>query len=621
MALTPPSNPQKLRIAMTFDSQLFDFGWAYNCNLARIALLDALVKRHPTLSVSSTVAILLDNWSEDCHPQFNAWLEAGVDLIISTPGQQLCLSKLALAWPNTTFVVAAGSADGPPNYANVWVRFYQPSYLAGYTAGLLSKTKKVCVATPMPIAVSMLDAAGFSRGVYAADPRVQIHIFCTGRLRYPLLEVWIVNQSYALGCDVVFVQSLAIDGVIRAQELGLMTVGFFSDARLTVGENVVTSVMVNMAPSYLRVTEAMLNGTFAAQAQRADWWMGWDQGSIDLAAFSFLVPKGVQDRVLAQVPLLNHIFCGRVCTKTRCICNSSSCCLTDAQLYTLDSQQDFVHYHGTMQLPGLACRAGQLATWHLDTFTMACSDCPAGTYAYNMDQISECRPCPSTTSSPAGATACTPCPPGTYGDQPGQGQCRPCPPGSHALTAASLQCDVCLSGVASSDRTQCEAASLAWLAGVGGGVGGGLVLLTVLLVGLAKRCGKRSHRAAPRDASQPFCVLFTDIQGSTSLWATIPDIMAGALDAHHRLIRTLVARHQCYEVKTIGDSFMCVAKGPAPALRFALAVQEEFARYDWGTDRIDRAYGEMGPCLSQSPGCWNGLRIRIGIHFGHGNIK
>eukprot|EP00667_Euglena_gracilis_P008309 EG_transcript_8416 len=72
---------------------------------------------------------------------------------------------------------------------------------------------------------------------------------------------------------------------------------------------------------------------------------------------------------------------------------------------------------------------------------------------------------------------------------------------------------------------------------------------------------------------------------------------------------------------TIGDSFMCVAKGPAPALRFALAVQEEFARYDWGTDRIDRAYGEMGPCLSQSPGCWNGLRIRIGIHFGHGNIK
>eukprot|EP00667_Euglena_gracilis_P002849 EG_transcript_2857 len=77
--------------------------------------------------------------------------------------------------------------------------------------------------------------------------------------------------------------------------------------------------------------------------------------------------------------------------------------------------------------------------------------------------------------------------------------------------------------------------------------------------------GQRNNRSAPKDPSQPFCVLFTDIQSSTTLWASIPDVMAGALDTHHRLIRRLIARHQCYEVKTIGDSFMCATKSPAQA--------------------------------------------------------
>eukprot|EP00667_Euglena_gracilis_P009754 EG_transcript_9912 len=97
--------------------------------------------------------------------------------------------------------------------------------------------------------------------------------------------------------------------------------------------------------------------------------------------------------------------------------------------------------------------------------------------------------------------------------------------------------------------------------------------------------------------------------------------MAGALDTHHRLIRRLIARHQCYEVKTIGDSFMCATKSPAQALRFSLAVQEEFAGQKWGTDRIDLAYAEMVLKDASGPGCWNGLRVRIGIHYGLGDIK
>eukprot|EP00667_Euglena_gracilis_P000933 EG_transcript_933 len=152
------------------------------------------------------------------------------------------------------------------------------------------------------------------------------------------------------------------------------------------------------------------------------------------------------------------------------------------------------------------------------------------------------------------------------------------------------------------------------------GVSLGTVALAALLW-LATQRGQRNNRAAPKDASHPFCIVFTDIQSSTSLWATIPDVMAGALDVHHSLIRKLISKHQCYEVKTIGDSFMCATKNPAQALRFALALQQDFVEHDWGTTRIDQVYAAMVAEETPAPGCWNGLRVRVGIHFGLGDIK
>ena len=63
------------------------------------------------------------------------------------------------------------------------------------------------------------------------------------------------------------------------------------------------------------------------------------------------------------------------------------------------------------------------------------------------------------------------------------------------------------------------------------------------------------------------CILFTDIQASTVLWAQVPDHMAAALDTHHDTIRRLIATHKAYEVKTIGDCFMIavqVTASPPP---------------------------------------------------------
>eukprot|EP00667_Euglena_gracilis_P000310 EG_transcript_310 len=150
------------------------------------------------------------------------------------------------------------------------------------------------------------------------------------------------------------------------------------------------------------------------------------------------------------------------------------------------------------------------------------------------------------------------------------------------------------------------------------------VALLVLLYWLGRR-GRKNHGNAPKDPAKPFCIVFTDIQSSTHLWATAPEVMAVALNVHHLLIRKHIIAQSCYEVKTIGDSFMCAVEAPIQALRFALAIQTELFTHVWD-EAIDDIYnlqleseGNWGT-KDGTQGPWNGLRVRVGIHYGNGNV-
>ncbi|PHR97532.1 MAG: hypothetical protein COA68_12395 [Oceanobacter sp.] len=163
--------------------------------------------------------------------------------------------------------------------------------------------------------------------------------------------------------------------------------------------------------------------------------------------------------------------------------------------------------------------------------------------------------------------------------------------------------------------------------------------------------GRRSNRSAPKDASVPFAMVFTDIQSSTSLWARAPEQMGAALDKHHEQLRALIARHRGYEVKTIGDSFMVAFQRASDAASFGLAIQTTLFAEEWPPEIDDvyvalaqEAHEEMlmnedpkkaaerqarqkEAALNQwedevnYPLNWNGIRVRVGLHWGVGSVK
>jgi len=90
--------------------------------------------------------------------------------------------------------------------------------------------------------------------------------------------------------------------------------------------------------------------------------------------------------------------------------------------------------------------------------------------------------------------------------------------------------------------------------------------------------------------------LFTDIEGSTSLWERDPEAMHIALELHNAILREAIGAHAGRVFKIVGDSFQAAFALPAQALKAAVAAQHGLLATTWGA---------TGP-----------LRVRMGLHTG-----
>ena len=91
-------------------------------------------------------------------------------------------------------------------------------------------------------------------------------------------------------------------------------------------------------------------------------------------------------------------------------------------------------------------------------------------------------------------------------------------------------------------------------------------------------------------------LLFTDIEGSTSLIYRLGDHYAEVLEAHRRLVRTVVEQHDGCEVDSQGDGFFIVFRRASDAVAAAVELQRALAAQ---------------ASLSEA-----GVRLRIGLHTG-----
>ena len=90
--------------------------------------------------------------------------------------------------------------------------------------------------------------------------------------------------------------------------------------------------------------------------------------------------------------------------------------------------------------------------------------------------------------------------------------------------------------------------------------------------------------------------LFTDIEGSTTLWEQHPDLMVEALGVHNQVLHQAIEAHGGVIFRLVGDAFYAAFSAAPRALAAAVAGQRGLAGAEWN---------KAGP-----------LKVRMGIHSG-----
>ncbi len=90
--------------------------------------------------------------------------------------------------------------------------------------------------------------------------------------------------------------------------------------------------------------------------------------------------------------------------------------------------------------------------------------------------------------------------------------------------------------------------------------------------------------------------LFTDIEGSTTLWEKHPDLMADALEIHNQVLYQEIEAHSGVVFRLVGDAIYAAFSTAPQALAAAVAGQRGLSNANWN---------ELGA-----------LKVRMGIHTG-----
>jgi len=122
---------------------------------------------------------------------------------------------------------------------------------------------------------------------------------------------------------------------------------------------------------------------------------------------------------------------------------------------------------------------------------------------------------------------------------------------------------------------------------------------------------RRAPKTKPPGEADDVTMVFTDVQGSTSLWEACPSAMEHALRLHDATMRKMAAKHQGYEVTTEGDAFQIAFHDPLDAVGFCLDVQTELMKCNWPAAILQH----KDACVS-CDNTWKGLRVRMGAHTG-----
>jgi basic membrane protein A and related proteins len=296
---------EPLKIAFIFSGPIGDFGWSYMHNQGRLAIEE-------TFGDAVETEIVENVNSENTELVLNELISSGFSVIFTTSLEhQEALLIVAAENPEIQFISGAGNI-GAENVAIINGRMYQPRYLSGMVAGSMTETNTVgfVAAYPFPVVIGEINA--FALGVQSVNPDAVVQVVFTNTWFDPVIEAGAADSLLLSGADVIAQHQDTPEPQNAAARIGAYSISYNSDMS-DIGETVLTGPVWNWGAKYVDIIQHILDGDYEGDEV---YWGGMEDGIVDLAPFSPLVPEEVIILVEERRAVIESgewdVFCGPI---------------------------------------------------------------------------------------------------------------------------------------------------------------------------------------------------------------------------------------------------------------------------------------------------------------------
>jgi basic membrane protein A and related proteins len=286
--VTTPANP--LKIGFVYVAPLTEAGWVRQHEEGRKAVAAALDGKVKTTYVENVAE------GADAERVIRDLAQQGHKLIFTPSfGYMEPTLKVAKDFPDVMFESITGYKTAT-NVAAANARYYEGRYLAGITAGRMTKTNMAGYVAGFPIPEVLQGINAFTLGMRSVNPQAQVKVVWLNAWFDPAREREAAMSLMNQDADVLAFHTGSNAVMVAAQERGKMAVAYHSDMSKVAPDAQIVAVTHRWGDYYTQRAQALLDGAWKSTSV----WGGIKQGMVGVEGFGPKVPAVVKSEILAR---------------------------------------------------------------------------------------------------------------------------------------------------------------------------------------------------------------------------------------------------------------------------------------------------------------------------------
>ncbi|HJJ29125.1 MAG TPA: BMP family ABC transporter substrate-binding protein [Methanocorpusculum sp.] len=242
------------------------------------------------ISPTSDEADILQEINDACVLEYN---------LVFGPGYNLneAMEKASHLHPEMFFLtIDGGFTEFGPNFSDIQFRDNESSMAAGYVAGMTSESNIIGFLGGYDNLTIQRFYYGFLAGANVASREKQVEIRVIDVYADSYLDsdkgYELTKQLYGDGADIVFTVAgdTGLGGIEAAKEMGKYVIGVDVDQNYLAPDNVIFSVVKNIAPVVADVLAGYSEGKYSGTGVIS---VGYSEGAMDLVSFTDAVSESV----------------------------------------------------------------------------------------------------------------------------------------------------------------------------------------------------------------------------------------------------------------------------------------------------------------------------------------